>query len=139
MSSKRGLGKWFSDMPLVLEPTLRPSVKSGSMRAIAAGQSDVGRERPHNEDRFVLLPEFNVFVVADGMGGHQAGEVASRMAASAIAKWFRENGVGASRSVGERLLLAVADANAAIFARADDSRHHRGMGTTIVAAALCPS
>ena len=54
------------------------------MRAIAAGVTDVGRERDHNEDRFVLLPEFEVYVVADGMGGHQCGEVASRLATSTI-------------------------------------------------------
>src|SRR6187402_417729 len=105
------------------------------MRAIAAGLSDVGRQRVHNEDRFILLPEFNVFVVADGMGGHQSGEVASRMAASTIASYFR-NGGGGRRAVGERLRAAVAHANAKIFARADDSRAHRGMGTTVVAAAF---
>ncbi len=106
------------------------------MRAIAAGLTDIGRERTHNEDRFILLPEFNVFVVADGMGGHQSGEVASRMAASTIAGFFRaspKNG-----EVSDRLRSAVCDANAKIFARADDSRAHRGMGTTVVAAAYSP-
>ncbi len=107
------------------------------MRAIAAGLTDIGRERNHNEDRFILLPEFNVFVVADGMGGHQSGEVASRMAATTIASFFRKPPNGEA-SVGERLKAAVCDANARIFARADDSRAHRGMGTTVVAAAYGP-
>src|SRR6185503_11793335 len=105
------------------------------MRAIAAGLSDVGKERSHNEDRFILLPEFNVFVVADGMGGHQSGEVASRMAASTIASYFRTDERPSDGGVGERLRAAVADANAKIYARADDSRAYRGMGTTVVAAA----
>jgi len=136
------------------------------MRAIAAGLTDIGRERNHNEDRFILLPEFNVFVVADGMGGHQSGEVASRMAASNVASYFRAQqfrshaarGVDAEGlamanaetvdettqdatldDVGDRLRSAVCDANAKIFARADDSRAHRGMGTTVVAAAYDPS
>jgi protein phosphatase len=108
------------------------------MRAIAAGVSDVGRQRNHNEDRFILLPEFNVFVVADGMGGHQSGEVASRMAASAIAKYFRGTDGQAPGAVGERLRAAVLEANAKIFARADDTRMYRGMGTTVVAAAYAP-
>jgi protein phosphatase len=127
------------------------------MRAIAAGLSDVGKQRVHNEDRFILLPEFSVFVVADGMGGHQSGEVASRMAASTIASFFRTGRIpdsqpserpppasvppaGAPISVAsppaERLRAAVTHANAKIFARADDSRAHRGMGTTVVAAAF---
>ncbi len=104
------------------------------MRAIAAGLSDIGRQRVHNEDRFILLPEFNVYVVADGMGGHQSGEVASRMAASCVAGYFR-GGAGLGGDVGRHLRAAVTLANARIFARADDSRAHRGMGTTIVAAA----
>ena len=108
------------------------------MRAISAGLSDVGRERSHNEDRFVLLPEFNVYVVADGMGGHQSGEVASRMAASNIATYFRNQDGQLQGTLGERLRSAVAEANAKIYARADDSRAHRGMGTTVVAAAYSP-
>ncbi|MGK4005440.1 Stp1/IreP family PP2C-type Ser/Thr phosphatase [Sorangium sp. So ce1036] len=109
------------------------------MRAVAAGLSDVGRERIHNEDRYILLPEFNVFVVADGMGGHEAGEVASRIAASAIAGYFREaNGKRRKAPTGDRLRAAVTHANARIFAYADDSRFYRGMGTTVVAAAFSP-
>lgn len=109
------------------------------MRAIAAGLTDIGRERNHNEDRFILLPEFNVFVVADGMGGHQSGEVASRMAASTIASFFRAQNGSAAHEVGEKLRNAVCDANSKIYARADDSRAHRGMGTTVVAAAFNPT
>jgi protein phosphatase len=106
------------------------------MRAVAAGQSDVGKQRLHNEDRFILLPEFNVFAVADGMGGHQSGEVASRMAASTIAAYFR-NGSKQS-SIIDNLRAAVTQANSRIFTRSDDSRVHRGMGTTIVAVAYDP-
>ncbi len=98
----------------------------------------MGRQRHHNEDRYILLPEFNVFVVADGMGGHQSGEVASRMAASSIAKYFRAD-IKPDAHVGQRLRAAVLEANAKIYARADDSRLHRGMGTTVVAAAYAPN
>lgn len=107
------------------------------MRAVAAGLSDVGKERKHNEDRYILLPEFGVYVVADGMGGHQSGEVASRMAASSVAGFFRSS--RRRPSIRDSLVSALTDANAKIFARADDSRAHRGMGTTVVAAAFCPS
>jgi protein phosphatase len=109
------------------------------MRAIAAGLTDIGRERSLNEDRFVLLPEFNVYVVADGMGGHQSGEVASRMAASTVAAYFRERSTGDPEvSLSDKLRDAVREANTRIFSRGDDSRSHRGMGTTVVAAAFSP-
>jgi len=113
------------------------------MRAIAAGLTDIGRERSHNEDRFILLPEFRVYVVADGMGGHQSGEVASRMAASTVAGYFRglptdRRSMITREALCETLKNAVTDANTKIFARADDSRAHRGMGTTVVASAFRP-
>ncbi|MBI4703611.1 MAG: serine/threonine-protein phosphatase [Deltaproteobacteria bacterium] len=108
------------------------------MRAIAAGATDVGRERDHNEDRFVLLPEFGVFAVADGMGGHQCGEVASRMATTTIAGYFRAHPTGDrdGQAVAELLRAALIEANEKIHRRASQSRGHRGMGTTVVAAAL---
>jgi protein phosphatase len=110
------------------------------MRAIAAGVTDVGKERDHNEDRFVLLPEFEVFVVADGMGGHQCGEVASRMATSTIAAYFRDNRAHRAApeidAIAEVLRHAVVAANDRIHRRAIHSTIHRGMGTTVVAAAF---
>ena len=107
------------------------------MRAIAAGVTDVGRERDHNEDRFVLLPEFEVFVVADGMGGHQCGEVASRMATSTIATFFRAHKEARrDGSLSDVLRRSLQEANERIHRRATMSTVHRGMGTTVVAAAF---
>jgi serine/threonine protein phosphatase PrpC len=109
------------------------------MRAIAAGHTDVGKERSHNEDRYIIVPELNLFVVADGMGGHQSGEVASRLAASTIASYFKNGDAARSRrALADRLRSAVATANAKIYARADDERAYRGMGTTVVAAVFSP-
>lgn len=105
------------------------------MRAVAAGLTDVGRERAHNEDRYIVVPELNLYVVADGMGGHQSGEVASRLAANTIASYFRNGDTSKSkRTLADRLRSAVSTANAKIYARADDERTYRGMGTTVVAA-----
>ena len=59
------------------------------MRAIAAGASDVGLQREHNEDSYVVLKEYDLFVVADGMGGHRAGDVASKLATETISEFFK--------------------------------------------------
>ncbi|MBW2525951.1 MAG: Stp1/IreP family PP2C-type Ser/Thr phosphatase [Deltaproteobacteria bacterium] len=107
------------------------------MRAVAAGLTDVGKERDHNEDRFVLLPEFGVFMVADGMGGHQCGEVASRMATATVAGYLRERRPSpADGHVPDLLRSALVAANDKIYHRGLRSQGHRGMGTTVVAAAF---
>src|SRR3954465_11146005 len=66
------------------------------MRAIAAGVSDVGLQREHNEDSFIVLKEYDLFVVADGIVRHRAGDVASKLATETISEFFKS---GASLDV----------------------------------------
>ncbi|MBN2360726.1 MAG: protein phosphatase, partial [Deltaproteobacteria bacterium] len=54
------------------------------MRSVSFGQTDVGKKRPHNEDSYLANDDLGVYVVADGMGGHAAGEVASAEAVDQI-------------------------------------------------------
>jgi serine/threonine protein phosphatase PrpC len=90
-------------------------------------RTDVGRGRPENEDSLLVDPDDGLYAVADGMGGHRAGEVASATAIDALKTAF----LG-----GQRLDQAVGAANAAVFARAAEDASLRGMGTTLTAIAL---
>ncbi|MGH7439470.1 MAG: Stp1/IreP family PP2C-type Ser/Thr phosphatase [Polyangiaceae bacterium] len=118
------------------------------IRAVAAGLSDVGLQREHNEDSFVVLTEYDLFVVADGMGGHRAGDVASRIATETISEFFRTTAnedvtwpfhFDTNLSEEEnRLLTGIRVANRQIFERSTKSREYHGMGTTVVGAMFSP-
>lgn len=112
------------------------------LKAISAGLSDVGRQREHNEDMYMLLPEHSLFLVCDGMGGHRAGDVASKMAVAEVAEFFKTAQsdditwpfpFDANKSEDEnKLICGVKLANRRIFDKALGSREYHGMGTTVV-------
>ncbi len=110
--------------------------------------SDTGRKRPHNEDSSIADPELGLAVIADGMGGYKAGEIASAMAVMTVLETVR-NGIGRLRPANGRqesgplhpeawqlLAEAVQKANGAIFQAAGRLEECQGMGTTVVSTLL---
>jgi protein phosphatase len=103
---------------------------SSGMKFVAAGLTDVGRERDHNEDTFLIDEALGLFIVADGMGGHRAGEVASALARDTVAESVRENATGSRL---DTLDQAIRRANQRVVKEGQANRARKGMGTTIVA------
>lgn len=112
-----------------------------------AGNTHVGMKRSHNEDNLAILAEENLYMVADGMGGHASGEVASKMAVETVADFFRETAkdeditwpykMEKGRKYEEnRLAAGIKLANLRIYETAAQNAAQRGMGTTIVALAF---
>jgi PPM family protein phosphatase len=132
---------------------------NGSVRVSVFGKTDLGRTRDHNEDTFLVAdlstgnaslqpevrnhqigPRGSLFMVADGMGGAAAGELASAMAADVIHRhmataWAHDGNTAASR-FAFRMREAVELANAEIYGYAREHPEVRGMGTTVTAAGI---
>jgi len=113
----------------------------------AHGLSDTGPIRKSNQDRYLSDTALQLFVVADGMGGHAAGEVASSLAVETIAGFIRRTeedsefswpyGIEPSLSFsGNRLRTAVHLANRRVFRAAERFDEYTGMGTTVVGALI---
>jgi serine/threonine protein phosphatase PrpC len=112
----------------------------------AEGQSDGGKVRRRNEDSFLVLPERSLFVVADGMGGHAGGDVASALAVETLRGAFERNifdgKTESDKPVprrGREMARAIQMANHAILQRASTNPELKQMGTTVVAARFSPN
>src|SRR4026209_2533977 len=112
------------------------------MKIRYAAKTDVGMKRTHNEDYFSLIEDEQLFMVADGMGGHASGEVASKMAAETISEFYQRTKdedatcpFKMDRSLSyieNRLVCSIKLANLRIFETSCRDIRYKGMGTTIV-------
>ncbi len=113
------------------------------MQVEAFGLTDVGRQRQHNEDMYLVETGARLFLVADGMGGHAAGEIAAQIAVEAVSEFIlqtaEEDGTwphGYDESLNRatnRLVAALKMANARVLEAMRKDARLRGMGTTVVA------
>lgn len=130
------------------KPTASPPRQSGDVRFEAVGVTDIGRQRKHNEDHVLLRPELDLFVVADGMGGHNAGDIASRLATASLRNFYEAvssgaepdkqfvEGYGDLDKEAQNLAAAIRKANRDVFEISSTYRQHHGMGSTVVACFL---
>ena len=107
------------------------------------GLTDIGRKRAHNEDTIYIDDKLGLYIVADGMGGHRAGEVASDLVVRSILDWMRTEAQfsvaqaqGSSSSnppspESKKLLLAIREANKRIHRLSQKDETCQGMGTTV--------
>src|SRR6478609_11444400 len=114
----------------------------------AGGATDVGKRRTHNEDAVLVRDDLSLYLVADGAGGHNAGEVASALCARSMANYFGATIRSAHQSPefnrfgiphgARRLSAAILKANRDIAEISRSSQAHKGMGTTVVATCFSP-
>jgi protein phosphatase len=109
---------------------------SKALGITSAGRTDVGVIRSGNEDNYLMVPDRGVYIVADGMGGHAAGEVASEMAVRIIARELGDLSSVSDSTAAERVRTSIMQANSAIFERTLSEQDKRGMGTTATAMVL---
>ena len=102
------------------------------MGLVFSGKTDIGCVRKSNQDAIHLDESLNLFLVADGMGGHQGGDIASAMAVDKIPESFRVQ--EESSSVESKIKAAINAANMAIIQRGSLDEKLKGMGTTSVLA-----
>lgn len=133
------------EVSVEVEEEEEPTGPNALILVTAVGRTDPGLKRKHNEDAYAILEDQHLFVIADGMGRHAAGEVASQLCVDAISEAFRTDavkGVGHQPALPKRaarLRGAILMANTRILTTAQENDAYAGMGTTVVSAYFSPS
>lgn len=109
-------------------------MEKGEIEMLVSGKTDIGRRREINQDNIFISTEAvgnlpNLFIVADGMGGHKAGDYASRYAVETIVSSIKS---GISQDVQSLITKAILDANSNIVVKSATIDDYNGMGTTLV-------
>jgi protein phosphatase len=99
----------------------------------AIGGSNIGKVRARNEDSYIVRPDIGLFAVADGMGGHAAGNVASKTALETLTA-----AIPSATADEQSVMAAMRAANLAVWQRAEAERDKAGMGTTMTILAFTP-
>lgn len=110
------------------------AVPAPGIRLEVSALSDIGCVRPNNEDSFGYIEAQGIYVICDGMGGTASGEIASASAVATILETFTAS-ASTGGAISTRLLQAIDAANSAVWQHGQIPEH-KGMGTTVVAAAL---
>lgn len=110
------------------------------LKVTAFGRTDTGKVRGHNEDCLGMLNDRQLFLVADGMGGHNAGEIASQAAIEFLATFLAPRTIrqmrGQAETIRHTLISSFRRANERIIAMAEEDPSRQGMGSTLIAALI---
>ena len=102
------------------------------MQFLVGAATDVGQRRTQNQDHLLVLPELGVFAIADGMGGHRGGEIASQTALNCIQETFKKRLRSKSKPQPQELLHeAITSANQVVYQASRKNPELEGMGTTL--------
>jgi serine/threonine protein phosphatase PrpC len=128
-----------AEVPIDVEEEEEPTGPNALILVTAVGRTDPGLKRKHNEDAYAILEDHHLFVIADGMGRHAAGEVASQLCVDAISEAFRNGSFGPPQQPAlprraSRLRGSIFLANERVLTTAQENDSYHGMGTTVVCA-----
>src|SRR5580704_491037 len=135
----------MTSSPKALDGLHDPVLTTRALAPVGAGATDIG-PREHNEDHVLVRPELGLFLLADGAGGHNAGNVASALATTTVANVYESSATALAKrpelddfglwTMARRLAAAIQRANAEVIEIAKKTEKYQGMGTTLVALAF---
>lgn len=104
-------------------------IDGDSVKIVYSGDTNIGQKRKTNQDSICLLPENDFFAVADGMGGHNGGDIASQMSVQLFKEYFSQHAEKKQKNLGESIIHI----NKSIYNHGQRNQELKGMGTTITA------